>query len=165
MPSILYVCTANQCRSPIAMALMRKQLQQLGLGEDWQVESAGTWAIDGFPATNYAIQVMEERGLLLKDHRSRKVTAEMLAGMDLVLTMEKNHAEALRNEFPEQDEKVYVLSEMVGEHWDLVDPIGGSLEDYQTAAKLLDDTISEGLERMLELARTNADQRQAEKKP
>ncbi len=162
MPSLLFVCTANQCRSPMAMALMRQRLKERELADTWKIESAGTWAIEDFPATINAIQVMKESGLPLEDHRSRKVTAEMLASMDLVVTMEKNHAEALKNEFPEQADKVYALSEMMGERWDIVDPIGGSLEDYRTTAKLLEDTISEGLERMLELARLNANQGHAQ---
>lgn len=163
MSSVLFVCTANQCRSPMAMAIMRDALQKMNLAGNWRVESAGTWAIDDFPATSFAIQTMQERGLALQDHRSRKTTRAMLAETDLVLTMERNHAEALKNEFPDEAHKVYGLSEMIGEHWDVIDPIGGTLENYRAAAQLLEDTISQGLERILELARLNANQARGEK--
>jgi protein-tyrosine phosphatase len=159
MPSILIVCTANQCRSPMAMALLRKRLGDLKLEEVWDVDSAGTWGFDGVPATDNAIQTMQERGLDLGDHRSRKVTEEMLSSYDLILTMENFHKEAVQIEFPEYADKVYMLSEMVGEAWDVKDPVGNPLQDYRTTADLIERTIEDGVERILALARSNATDR------
>jgi protein-tyrosine phosphatase len=156
MPSILLVCTANQCRSPMAMVLLRQRLKELKGGEVWQVDSAGTWGLEGIPATDHAIQAMQERGLDLRDHRSRKVTEEMLSSYDLVLTMESFHKEAIQVEFPDHASKVYMLSEMVGEAWDIKDPVGHPLVDYRTTADLIDCTLGEGMERILGLARSNA---------
>jgi protein-tyrosine-phosphatase len=152
MPSILLVCTANQCRSPMAMALLRRRLRELEGGEVWQVDSAGTWGVEGIPATDNAIQAMAERGLELRDHRSQKVNEEMLSSYDLVLTMEGFHKEAIQIEFPDQASKVYRLSEMVGEDWDIKDPVGHPLEDYRATADLIDRTLEEGMERILELS-------------
>jgi protein-tyrosine phosphatase len=152
MPSILLVCTANQCRSPMAMVLLRRRLKDREEGEVWQVDSAGTWGIERVPATDHAIYAMQERGLELKDHRSRKVTEEMLSSYDLVLTMESFHKEAIQVEFPDHASKVYMLSEMVGEAWDIKDPVGHPLVDYRAAADLIDRTLEEGMERIIELS-------------
>ena len=156
MPSILIICTANQCRSPMAMALLRKRLEDLDLEGEWVVDSAGTWGFDGIPATDNAIQAMQERGLDLGQHLSRKVNEGLLSSYDLVLTMESFHKEALQVEFPEFAEKVYMLSEMIGEEWDIKDPVGQPLDDYLDTAELIDRTLEQGMERILELARSNA---------
>jgi protein-tyrosine-phosphatase len=156
MPSILIVCTANQCRSPMAMMLLRQLLLELNTGEEWVVDSAGTWGPDGIPATENAIQAMRLRGLDLGNHRSRKINAGLLSSYDLILTMEGSHQEAIQVEFPDQAEKVYRLSEMVGEKWDVKDPVGKPLEDYRTTADLLDGTLHTGLKRILESARSGA---------
>jgi protein-tyrosine phosphatase len=159
MPSILLVCTANQCRSPMAMALLRKRLADLDLGDKWEVNSAGTWGLEGVPATENAIRAMQERGLELTDHHSRKVTEALLSSYDLVLTMESFHKEAIQIEFPNHASKVYMLSEMIEETWDVKDPVGHSLEDYRATADLIDRTLQEGMERILEQARVNAKDR------
>jgi protein-tyrosine-phosphatase len=156
MPSIVLVCTANQCRSPMAMALLRKRLGDLDLEEAWVVDSAGTWGFDEFPATDNAILAMQERGLELEDHRSRQVTEEMLRDYDLVLTMTRDHQEAMHTEFPHYAERVFLLSEMVGERFDIPDPIGMLLEAYRETADLLDQILCDGMDRILELARSNA---------
>ena len=151
MPSILIVCTANQCRSPMAMVLLRKHVQDLGLDEEWRVDSAGTWAEEGVPATDNAVLTMEERGLNIAEHRSRKVTREMMLAYDLVLVMVSNHKEALHVEFPDQAHKVFLMSEMVGEDWDVDDPIGMPMEEYRATAEMIERIIKEGWGRIVEL--------------
>jgi ribose 5-phosphate isomerase B len=80
----------------------------------------------------------------------------MLDSFDLVLVMVSNHKEALDIEFPQFSEKVFLLSEMVGEEWDLEDPVGGPLEEYRETAKMIDEVLEEGWERMIELARSSS---------
>jgi len=111
MPRILFICTGNICRSPMAEVLLRNRLEKEGL-IGWEVKSAGTWTVDGASASRYAIQLMAERGLDLGSHHSQGVNRRMLEQADLVLVMTQGHAEALRLEFPDQSEKVYLLSEM-----------------------------------------------------
>lgn len=156
MPSILFVCTANQCRSPMAMALMRKRLKDPGL-LNWTIDSAGTWATDGIEATENAILTVQEMGLDITPHRSRRVTQEMMDNYDLILVMVANHKEPLLLEFPEYGHKVYLLSEMVGEAWDVEDPVGQPLEEYRATADLMDQVLQDGWERILELAKENAE--------
>ena len=150
MHSILFVCTANQCRSPMAMALMRKRLEDEGMAPEWVVESAGTWAMEGITATDNAIEAMREQDLDLESHRSRGVTEEMLDYFDLVLVMVGNHKEALNVEFPQYADKVFLLSEMVGGDWDLEDPVGGPLEEYRETAKVIGEALEEGWEKIIE---------------
>ena len=88
MPSILFVCTANQTRSPIAAVLFTCLLRESGQLAGWRIESAGTWAIDGLPAGRRAQRTMYDMRLDLSKHRTRCVTAEMLAAFDLILVME-----------------------------------------------------------------------------
>jgi protein-tyrosine-phosphatase len=140
----------------MAMALMRKRLENEGMTPEWLVESAGTWATEGITATDNAIEAMRERDLNLVSHLSQPVTAEMLVSFDLVLVMVSNHKEALDIEFPQFSEKVFLLSEMVGEEWDLEDPVGGPLEEYRETAKMIDEVLEEGWERMIELARSSS---------
>jgi protein-tyrosine-phosphatase len=151
MPSILFVCTANVCRSPLAQALFREKLENEGNQGEWRVESAGTWAFEGEHAAAKSITLMEERGRDLRSHRSRGVTPQMLRQFDLILTMERGHKEALRAEFPEVGERTFVLTELIDEIRDIRDPMGGFLEDFKTTIRDLEDIIERGYEKILRL--------------
>jgi protein-tyrosine-phosphatase len=142
----------------MAMVLMRKRLEDAGKTPDWVVESAGTWATEGIAATDNAVVAMRERDLDLVSHLSRPVTVEMLDCFNLVLVIVGYHKEALKVELPQYSHKVLLLSEMIGEEWDLEDPVGGPLEEYRETAKLIDEVLEEGWERMIELARSSAEE-------
>lgn len=158
MPRILVVCTANICRSPVAAALLRDRFRQRGLA-DWKVSSAGTWALMSRGASRYSIEVARRGGLDITDHRSTMVDEAQLRNADLVLTMEVGHAEALRAEFPEQAHKVYMIAEMVGHTYNIPDPYGGPLDEYEQMYSSLSDLIDSGLDRIIDLAKTNANGR------
>jgi protein-tyrosine-phosphatase len=150
MRSVLIVCTANQCRSPMAMAILRSKTGQLP-GE-WKIESAGTWAVEGAPANQKTQQVLAELGLDLSAHRSRMVTREMLAAFNLILVMEPGHKEALQIEFPEAANRTFLLSEMIGLSFTIMDPVGGEIEGYRATAREIDHILIEGLEKIDSLA-------------
>ena len=78
---------------------------------------------------------------------------------DLILTMEVGHAEALRAEFPRQAHKVYMLAEMVGRTYNIADPYGGPLEEYERMYDGLAEVIDNGLDRIIALATENANGR------
>lgn len=158
MPHILFVCTANICRSPVAEAVLRHRLRERGMA-DWTVSSAGTWAVQERGAAQNSIQVLAERGMDIRDHRSRMVSDELLEEADLILCMESGHVEALKAEFPEVAHRIHQLSETAGESFSVSDPYRGPLEAYQQMAVTVTDLIDRGLQQIIDLAWTNHQRR------
>lgn len=134
----------------MAMGLLRAKVEPQGT--QWVIASAGTWGFDGDPAAMNAQLAMSEKGIDISEHRSRQVTHEMMAEFNLILTMERGHKEALQIEFPALASRVYLLSEMVDSRFDIDDPMGGSLDDFMETANELEQLISDGFERILELS-------------
>jgi protein arginine phosphatase len=152
MSVILFVCTGNLCRSPMAAGLLRQRLAAEGLDGLYQVVSAGVWATDGRPASDNAVAVMAERGIDISDHIARSVTADDMAAADVILVMGREHAQMLRNTWLQYAWKIHRLSEMVGKRQDIQDPFGGSIEEYRACADIIAGIIDRGFQRILELA-------------
>jgi protein-tyrosine-phosphatase len=150
--TILFVCTGNLCRSPMAMGFLRERLRRDGRQNDLQVRSAGTWTMDGHPASDHALQVMAERGLDISDHRSHLLTERDVEEADLILAMTQGHREAIEAEFPQARRKSYLLSEVVGRSYDILDPYLAPLAAYRRTADELEALIEEGYEKIVELA-------------
>lgn len=154
MPHILFVCTANICRSPVAEALLRQKLAaHPDLDDSWTVSSAGAWALVGSPPSLFSQQLLQARGLDISQKRAQMVTRRLLQEADLILCMSAGHVEALRQEFPESAAKLFLLSEMIGLHYSIADPYGGPREGYQAMVDELDRLIIAGLPRIISLAR------------
>lgn len=151
MATVLIICTANICRSPFAEAILRQRLQQAGK-DDWVVQSAGTWAEWERGPARYSIALAEQQGLDITDHRARMISEEIMEESDLVLCMTTHHAEALRAEFRRHRDKIYMLSEMVGRRFDVVDPYGQAMPAYDRMGQEVTRLIDEGLSRIIELA-------------
>ncbi|MFO7743478.1 MAG: low molecular weight protein arginine phosphatase [Anaerolineae bacterium] len=152
MTTILFVCTGNICRSPMAAGLLRRRLEDDPERHGWRVLSAGTWAAEGRPASECSVAEMADRGIDIRAHRSRSVNEQVMAEADLVLVMTRNHAEALSAAFPDYADKVNMLSELVGESHDIWDPYGGTRLEYTTVARELEQLIDEGYPRIVSLA-------------
>src|SRR4030042_4386983 len=155
MPSILIVCTANMCRSPMGEALLKRLLSNRQDADQWRVESAGTWADRGNQPTPYSQIVMQAMGMDISSHRSQAIDEEFIEQFDLSLTMEAHHKEALQNAFKGHSDRIFMISEMVGQLEDVSDPIGGEFDDYNECASKLERFLSQGLEKIVQLA-TNA---------
>lgn len=149
MKSVLFVCTANMCRSPMAQGLFQAQLGNL---DGWRVESAGVAALDGSPASQKTLQILAERGIDLSFHRARQIDPPLMEQFALILVMEQRHKSILQSQFPQFASKVFLLSEMVGEEWEVDDPGGGTLEDYRYTAFQIERVLREGIARIEQLA-------------
>ena len=152
MPSVLFVCSANQLRSPLAEVQFRSHLERRGLRGEWQVGSAGVWALEGSPAARAALQTAASRGLNLAQHAARRVTEEILRGADLVLVMEREHQDALREAFPKFGGRIHLMSEMVAEAGEVEDPIGLPLERVRSLMDELERILQAGWPRIRALA-------------
>ena len=145
---ILYICTGNTCRSPIAEALTRQLADQRGLTH-LVVESAGTNADDGRPASDGAVLIGLERQLDLTGHRARQLTPELVARADLVLVMGPHHLE--RVEALGGAGKTYLLTDFASRSTEgraVNDPFGGDLAVYRTTVDELDTEIRRAVDRL-----------------
>lgn len=131
---ILFVCTGNTCRSPMAEVMFNGHTPN----REWEAASAGIATWDGMMATPLAFDEMEARGLSLGHHRSRQINEAMLDAADLVLTMTSKQKEELVGSYPDYAGKVYVLAEYVGlPGEEVLDPYGLTADDYLETANQL----------------------------
>ena len=151
--TLLFVCTGNVCRSPMAVGLLRDKLIRDKMNHHVRVRSAGIWALEGQTASAYARQVMAEQDLDISEHRGRNLTQAVVDEADLILVMTRQHAQTIARNFEGDTGKVHLLSEMIGPAYDIQDPYGGSLPDYRRTATELEDLIERGYARILKLLR------------
>jgi protein-tyrosine phosphatase len=158
MPSVLFICTANLYRSPLAAAFLKDELKRAPAGKEWLIDSAGTWTKNGTLIHAQTIEDARHFGLDVHFHRSKQVTAEILARQDLILVMEAGHKEALDIEFPDQAGKIHLLSEVVDGHtYDIPDPFSLEGKHDRDIATELHRIISRGYEKIFKLALENSD--------
>lgn len=122
---ILFVCSGNTCRSPMAAALYQS------LHPDDKVGSAGLHASSGQPAARPAIQVAKKFGLDLSSHRAKQLDERALQVADWVVTMTKDQAQILRRMYPHQSERVITFADWTKTTKDIADPFGGSYALYE----------------------------------
>jgi len=126
-------------------------LTPLQTGE-WRIASAGVYAPVGYPAAQNTLALLKQRGLDLNQHRSTQITLEMVQASNLILTMERGQKEALQIAFPDHSQKIYLLSEMIGEDWEIADPVGGSYSDFEDTARDIEHILTTGYDKIIRLA-------------
>src|SRR6185295_3371375 len=146
MKTILFVCTGNVCRSPMAEGILRYALQGRG---DFRVLSAGLGAMEGQPPSAYAIQAVRELGIDISRQRSRMLTPELVHQADFIFGMTHSHIDTVMLLYPHAAEKTFLLREFDETldlfEKDISDPIGGSYEVYLNCR----DQIEQGIASLL----------------
>jgi protein-tyrosine-phosphatase len=144
---ILFVCSGNTCRSPLAEVITRRLLADANR-TDVEVSSAGTNAWDGSPASDGALLIGMERGLDLSEHRSRQLTPQIIAESDLILAMAPAHVARVKELDPKAN--VYLLSgySSGSEGHPIQDPFGGDLAAYRDAFDEIEHELAGLLERI-----------------
>lgn len=131
--NILFVCTGNTCRSPMAAAV----LQHIDKGIP--VKSAGIFATSGGHANPLTVEVLQRHGIACT-HASQPVTEGLLDWADLVLTMTQSHQAHMQMAYPVYQDKVFTFIDYVkGEKVNVMDPYGGTLADYEKTYTMLYD--------------------------
>jgi protein-tyrosine phosphatase len=129
--SILAVCTGNICRSPMAEGILRKMLSP---GPDIIVSSAGTHALEGNPAAEFAIIAARECGIDISGHRARMLTRDDIEDSGIILCMEPFHVEWVLSVDLAASGRIYNLAEFSGGYVarkTIPDPYGCSLREYR----------------------------------
>ena len=130
MKTIVFVCTGNTCRSPMAECMFQALVREHGLEKEWRVLSAGTYAASGAPASTGSLRAMQRRGLSLESHKSQAVTRALLDSADLVVGMGQSHIMQLRMMYPDCQTPMFAFDDPP-----VSDPYGGTDADYERAAQ------------------------------
>lgn len=147
-PVIVFVCTGNVCRSPMAEYLLKLRL---GGKRNWEILSAGTAAFRGFPASTAGVRVMRELGVDMSRHQSRPADRDLIDSAKVVVVMTASHRDQLRAMFRDVGDRVFLLKSFYPDSCggDVEDPIGASEDVYREIRDEIDKAMP-GLIKFLE---------------
>lgn len=147
MRRILFICSGNTCRSPMAEGFFNQLAQAEAL--EWQASSAGLSASEAPAAASAnAIAAASDYGADLSGHRSQRLDQALVDQADLLLTMTAAHKRRVEGRFAEAAGKVHTLPSFAGQEGDIEDPYCGSLADYQEAARQIREAVTRVIDRL-----------------
>ena len=143
--NLLFVCTGNTCRSPMAEGIAR------AVGREQHVDvvtlSTGLFCVPGAKVSEESVVAVQELvGEDISEHSSRPLKIDFVKAADYVLAMTEDHKKILLRQFPFDSKKIMTLAEFGGEHGDVVDPFGQTQEVYSKTAKQIVEYIRKGIE-------------------
>jgi len=137
---ILFVCTGNTCRSPMAESILKKMWSEKE--SEIKIHSAGTAALTGDRPTPLAIKMTREKGVCINLHRSTHLAKKLIKEADLILVMEAGHKKEVLNISPLTEGKVFLLKDFaLGLKEEILDPMGNSEERYQKCIREIEESI------------------------
>jgi protein-tyrosine-phosphatase len=145
--NILFVCSGNTCRSPLAEVLARRIAERRGI-EDVKISSAGTNAWDNAPASDEALLVGMERQVDLTGHRSRKLTPAIVSEADLIFVMTPAHLEQVKQMGGRGKAHVLDAYASASAGTGIDDPYGGDLSVYRETADALEQHLEKVFDRL-----------------
>jgi len=156
VPSVLFVCTGNVCRSPAAAAIFNHLLRRRRMTRGWHVGSAGTWARPGARLHPHVERALWELGVGPVRHRARPISPRLMAQADVILGVTHHHVEALRAEFPLHAERVHLFSAMAGHAFDIPDPVALTLEEVRHIVAEIESVVRAGFRHIVQEATRQA---------
>jgi protein-tyrosine-phosphatase len=149
--NILFVCTGNTCRSPLAEGFLKKLLKEHPFG-GVEIGSAGLAALPGSSASSHAVKVALESSVSLDEHKARLVNAELITEADLIIVMEPGHRQQLLDRYPHASDKIYLLRYFArygSRERGIPDPYGLNLEGYRFCFEDIKECVESLLEWLL----------------
>jgi len=147
--TLIFVCTGNTCRSPMAAGLL---CRALGNVNNWKIASAGICAAEGWPASANAVEALREKEIDISEHSSRTLTTQMILAADIVVTMTKAHRDYVIALVEESEPKVFLLKSFSVSQspTDIYDPVGESLDIYRRVRDEIDAALPDLILFMME---------------
>jgi protein-tyrosine-phosphatase len=138
--NILFVCTGNMCRSPMAEYMTRARLPE---GCKWTVSSAGTATGNGMDGSPNSVDVLREIGMDMSEHRTRGITPEMLEKSAVIVGMAQSHIDDMLSIAPSLSEKFFLMRSFDphADTRDVPDPVGWDIDVYRGTREMMDGAI------------------------
>ncbi len=152
---VLFVCTGNLCRSPMAEGILRHLLKEKNENLI-EARSAGLFTVEDRAPEPFAVEVCLEKGIDISSHRAVLLTSELVEWADVILVMERSHLYYIQNVIPQAKRKTFLLrgfGNPSSREEEIEDPIGQDIEAYQTCYETLEGEIQKTLSKILDLAK------------
>ena len=154
MKTILFVCSGNYCRSPLAEGLARLRLQQAGYDGQFVTRSAGTRSVyEGQPAAPLIQEVLHEIGAEGQANPPHQITPAEIDQAAVIFGIAQEHLDWITQHYPAAAARTFLLSDLIGERWDVRDPAVQELGALRECRETIDRVITTGLPELIRRAR------------